>query len=169
MKSESGITLLELLITITLIMIVASAAMPISKTVSKRTREIELRQELRMIRTAIDLFKLEWNRDGDKLFGALCTKNSLTCKQVTGVSGYPKSLDVLLKVELTGDQAAVTGTTYRRYLRKIPVDPMTNKTDWKLRCFSDAPDASAWCGEDIYDLSSVSADMALDGSKYKDW
>jgi general secretion pathway protein G len=88
---------------------------------------------------------------------------------VTGVSGYPKSLDVLLKVELTGDQSAVKGVSVRRYLRKLPVDPMTNKTNWKFRCYSDAPDASSWCGEDIYDLSSVSEDVALDGSKYKDW
>jgi general secretion pathway protein G len=164
-KPESGVTLLELLITITIIMIVASAAMPISKTVSKRTREIELRQELRTIRYAIDMFKSEW----DRKVGLLCGKNKITCEDVSGVSGYPKSLDVLLKVELTGDQAAVKGTTYRRYLRKIPIDPMTNKTDWKLRCYSDAPDASSWCGEDIYDVSSVSADAALDGSKYKDW
>jgi general secretion pathway protein G len=150
-------------------MIFASAAMPISKMVSKRTREIELRQELRMVRTAIDLFKLEWNRDGDVLVGPLCTKNKMTCKEVTGVSGYPKSLDNLLKVELTGDQAAVKGATHRRYLRKLPVDPMTKKTDWKLRCYADPPDATSWCGEDIYDLSSVSVDIALDGSKYKDW
>jgi general secretion pathway protein G len=168
-KSESGVTLLELLITITIIMIVASVAMPISKMVSKRTREIELRQDLRTIRAAIDLFKLEWNREGEFFLGTLCTKNKLTCKEVTGVSGYPKSLDVLLKVELTGDQATVKGATHRRYLRKVPVDPMTNKADWKLRCYADAADASAWCGEDIYDLSSVSPDVALDGSKYQDW
>jgi general secretion pathway protein G len=99
----------------------------------------------------------------------LCTKNKLTCAEVTGVSGYPKSLDVLLNVDLTGDEASVKGATKRRYLRKLPVDPMTNKADWKLRCYSDASDASSWCGEDIYDLSSVSTDVALDGSKYRDW
>ena len=169
MKSESGVTLLELLVTITIIMIVASVAMPISKMVSKRTREIELRQQLRMIRAQIDLFKVEWNREGDNLLGTLCSKNKLTCKEVTGVTGYPKSLNVLLNVELTGDQASVKGATNRRYLRKMPVDPMTNKADWKLRCYSDASDASSWCGEDIYDLSSVSTDVALDGSKYQDW
>jgi general secretion pathway protein G len=168
-KSESGVTLLELLVTITILMIVASVAMPISKMVSKRTREIELRQQLRMVRAAIDLFKAEWNREGDNLLGTLCSKNKLTCKEVTGVTGYPKSWDVLLDVELTGDQAAVKGATHRRYLRKLPVDPITNKNDWKLRCYEDAPDASGWCGDDIYDLSSVSADTALDGSKYKDW
>jgi len=168
-KPESGVTLLELLVTITIIMIVASVAMPISKMVNKRTREIELRQELRMIRAAIDLFKLEWNREGDLPIGTLCSKNKLTCKEVSGVTGYPKSLEVLLNVELTGDQASVKGNTRRRYLRKLPVDPMTNKADWKLRCYSDASDASSWCGEDIYDLSSVSTDVALDGSKYRDW
>jgi general secretion pathway protein G len=139
--------------------------MPITKVVSKRTHEIELRQELRTIRAAIDLFKFEWDRTA----GTLCSKNKITCEMVSGVSGYPKSWDVLLKVELTGDQASVKGATQRRYLRKMPVDPMTNKADWKLRCYSDAADTSAWCGEDIYDLSSVSADTALDGSKYRDW
>jgi general secretion pathway protein G len=169
MTRDSGVTLLELLITITIIMVVASVAMPISKMVGKRTHEVELRQELRMVRSAIDLFKLEWNRDGDMLLGTLCTKNKLTCKEVSGPSGYPKSFDVLLKVELTGDQATVQGKTYRRYLRKIPVDPMTHKADWKLRCYADAQDAMSWCGDDIYDIASVSHDLALDGSKYKDW
>jgi general secretion pathway protein G len=168
-KSESGLSLLELMITLSIIMVVASAAMPISKVVSTRQREIELRQQVRMVRTAIDLFKLEWNRDGDRLLGTLCTKNKVTCVEVAGDSGYPKSLDVLLKVELTGDQATVKGAPSRRYLRKLPLDPMTGKADWKLRCYEDPPDATSWCGEDIYDLFSVSADTALDGSKYKDW
>jgi general secretion pathway protein G len=163
------VSLLELLITITIIMVVASVAMPISKMASKRTREIELRQELRMMRSAIDLFKLEWNREGDNLLGTLCVKNKLTCKEVSGMTGYPKSFDVLLNVALTGDQATVKGAANRRYLRKMPLDPITKKGDWKLRCYSDAPDASSWCGEDIYDLSSVSEEVALDGSKYKDW
>ena len=169
MKVESGVTFLELLITITIIMILASVAMPLSKMVGKRTREIELRQQLRMTRAALDLFKLEWNREGDVLIGPLCSKNKLTCKEVSGLSGYPKTLDVLLQVELTGDQATVQGKTYRRYLRKIPIDPMTNKANWKLRCYTDPPDATSWCGDDVFDLSSVSPEIALDGTRYRDW
>ena len=71
---ESGVTLLELLITISIVMILASAAMPLSKMLTKRTHEIELRQELRRVRTAIDQFKTEWNREGDRPIGTLCTK-----------------------------------------------------------------------------------------------
>ena len=166
---ESGVTLLELLITIAIIMILASVAMPMSKMVGKRTREIELRQELRRVRTAIDEFKLDWNRDGDTMVGPLCQKNKLTCKEVSGITGYPKSLDVLLKIELTGQEAAVTGKSFRRYLRRIPVDPITSKADWQLRCYTDPPDADSWCGEDVYDLSSSSKDSALDGTKFRDW
>jgi general secretion pathway protein G len=166
---DSGVTLLELLITIAIIMVLASVAMPMSKMVGKRTREIELRQELRKVRTAIDEFKLEWNRDGDLLVGPLCVKNKLSCKQVSGITGYPKSLDVLLKVELTGEEATASGKGIRRYLRKIPVDPTTGKGDWRLRCYSDPPDADSWCGEDVYDLSSSSKETALDGTKFIDW
>ena len=166
---ESGVTLLELLITISIVMILASAAMPLSKMITKRTHEIELRQELRRVRTAIDQFKTDWNREGDNLTGQLCTKNKLTCKEVSGTSGYPKSIDVLLKVELTGEQATVTGKSIWRYLRKIPVDPMSGKADWRWRCYSDPPDAESWCGEDVYDLSSSSKELASDGTKFKDW
>lgn len=169
MKDKSGVTLLELMITISIVMILASVAMPLSKMVGKRTREMELRQELRKVREAIDLFKVEWNRDTDVLLGPLCTKNKLSCKEISGVTGYPKSLDVLLKVELTGDQATVTGTSIRRYLRKIPLDPLTGKSDWRLRCHNDPPDADSWCGEDVYDLSSNSQEVAMDGTKYRDW
>ena len=169
MNREPGFTLLELLITITIIMVLASVAMPLSKMVGKRTREIELRQQLRMVRAAIDLFKFEWNREGELMIGAVCVKNKLTCKEVTSVSGYPKTFDNLLMVELSGEQATIEGKSIRRYVRKIPVDPITGKADWKLRCYSDPPDTTGWCGDDVYDLASASQDTALDGTKYKDW
>jgi general secretion pathway protein G len=166
---ESGVTLLELLITISIVMILASAAMPLSKMMTKRTHELELRQELRRVRTAIDQFKTDWSREGNIPGGVLCQKNLLTCKEVSGTSGYPKSVDVLLKLELTGEQAAVGGKTMWRYLRKLPVDPITGKADWRWRCYSDPPDTESWCGEDVYDLSSSSKELASDGTKYKDW
>jgi len=89
---QSGVTFLELLVTLAIIMVLASVAMPLSKVSAKRAREIELRQELRMVRAAIDAFKFDWNRDGDLLFGALCVKNKLTCKEAASVSGYPKTV-----------------------------------------------------------------------------
>ena len=113
---ESGVTLLELMITLTIVMILASIAMPLSRLSATRTHEIELRQQLRLMRAAIDTFKLEWNRDGDTLLGPACVKNKLTCKDVTSVYGYPKSLEKLLGVKLSSEEATVRGTTTRRYL-----------------------------------------------------
>ena len=166
---ETGVTLLELLVTLTIVMILASVALPLSRVSSKRTHEIELRQHLRVMRAAIDTFKMEWNRDGDQLIGPVCVKNKLTCKEVTSIYGYPKSLDMLLGVKLTGEEATVRGTTVRRYLRGFPLDPMTGKAEWQLRCYKDAPNATSWCGEDVYDVMTVSQETALDGTKYRDW
>ena len=166
---ESGVTLLELMITLTIVMILASIAMPLSRLSATRTHEIELRQQLRLMRAAIDTFKLEWNRDGDTLLGPACVKNKLTCKDVTSVYGYPKSLDKLLGIKLTSQEAVVRDTTIKRYLRNLPLDPLTGKADWIFRCYKDAPKASSWCGDDIYDVMTQSQDIALDGTKYRDW
>ncbi len=166
---ESGVTLLELLVTLTIVMILASVALPLSRVSAKRSHEIELRQHVRVLRAAIDTFKMEWNRDGDLLIGPLCVKNKLTCKDVASVYGYPKSLDMLLGIKLTSEEATVRGTTIRRYLRSLPLDPMTGKADWQLRCYKDAPNTSSWCGDDVYDVMTMSQDTALDGTKYRDW
>lgn len=168
-EGEAGFTLIEILISITILAILASVALPISQIASKRNREMELREQLRVLRASIDLFKLEWNRDEEILLGQLCVKNKMTCKDVTGRTGYPKSWKVLLQVALTGNQASVVENAVRRYLRKIPVDPITGEANWALRCHSDPPDASRWCGDDIYDVASRSEGIALDGTKYKDW
>lgn len=166
---EDGLTLIETLVTMAIIVILASIAMPLSKVSTKRAHEIELRQHLRTIRGAIDLFKMEWNRDGDVLLGAVCVKNRLMCKEIAGPYGYPKSLDVLLGVKLTGEEATVRGTAVRRYLRMMPIDPLTGKSDWALRCYKDAPKPSSWCGEDVYDVMTQSEESALDGTQYRDW
>ena len=166
---ESGVTLLELLVTLTIVMVLASVAVPLGRVSVKRTHEIELRQHLRIMRAAIDTFKMEWNRDGDMLIGPLCVKNKLSCKDVASIYGYPKSLEKLLGVKLTSEEATVRGTTIRRYLRQLPLDPMTGKADWQFRCYKDAPKASSWCGDDVYDVMTVSEETALDGTKYRDW
>lgn len=166
---EEGLTLIEILVTMSIVMLLASIAMPLSKVSSTRAQEIELRQHLRIMRSAIDQFKLEWNRDGDVLIGAVCLKNKVTCKEITGPYGYPKSLDTLLGVKLTGQDATVRNTATRRYLRAIPIDPLTGKSDWLLRCYRDQPKPSSWCGEDVYDVMTKSEAAALDGTKYQDW
>jgi|SRR6185295_14980921 len=168
-RKESGVTLLELLVTVTIVMILASVAMPLSHLSAKRTQELELRQDLRIMRAAIDTFKLEWNRDGEVLVGPVCVKNKLTCKEVTSVYGYPKSVDMLMGIKLTGEEATVRGATTRRYLRSLPYDPLSGKADWVFRCYKDAPNASSWCGDDVYDVATQSEGMAIDGTKYRDW
>jgi general secretion pathway protein G len=166
---ESGVTLLELLVTLTIVMVLASVAMPLSRLSAKRAHEVELRQHLRIMRAAIDTFKVEWNRDGDVLLGAACLKNKLTCKDVSSVYGYPKSLDKLLGIKLTSQEAVVRDSTVKRYLRNLPLDPLTGKADWLFRCYKDAPNATSWCGDDVYDVMTQSQDIALDGTKYRDW
>jgi len=164
-----GVTLLELMVTLTIVMILASVAMPLSKVSTKRTQEMQLRQNLRVIRSAIDTFKLEWNRDGDILVGPLCLKNRLSCKEVTSSYGYPKSMETLLGVKLTGQEATTKDVKIRRYLRTMPVDPITGKSDWLFRCYKDEPKPTNWCGEDVYDVMTQSEATALDGTKYRDW
>jgi len=166
---EAGVTLLELMVTLAILLVLASVAMPMVKMNAKRTRELELRQQLRMVRQAIDQFHLDWNRTGNQLVGDLCKTNQLTCTEVSSDFGYPKKLDTLLEVKLSGAQAAANGLDVRHYLRQIPLDPITQSRDWLLRCYRDDPDASSWCGDDVYDLHTTSGDTALDGTPYKTW
>jgi general secretion pathway protein G len=168
-RGERGVTFLELLATMAIIMILVSVAMPLSKITAKRAKEIELRQALRELRMAIDRFKDDWNRDGDKLFGTLCVNNQLSCKEVSSVNGYPKTLETLLLVQLSGEAANIRGTTVRRYLRSIPKDPMSEEPEWSLRCYTDEPDETTWCGEDVFDVHSTSEKTALDGTSYREW
>lgn len=166
---ESGVTLLELLTTLAIVMILASVAMPVTKVTMTRERELELRQALRTVRNAIDAFKADWNREGDVLLGPMCLKNKLTCKEATSIYGYPKSLNVLLSMTLTGEEATARGTTIKRYLRSLPSDPMTGAADWIVRCYADQPNTATWCGMDVFDIGTQSEGVALNGTKYRDW
>lgn len=162
---KKGFTLLELMVTLVIIFVLSAMALPLSKNLAKRSKENELKQKLTSIRRAIDDFHRDWNRDGDQLIGELCKKNKISCKEVTSPDGYPKTLEVLLNVPLTGEVEQPN----RKYLRQLWTDPMTEKTEWGLRCYADPPDALTWCGEDIYDIYTISEETALDGSRYRDW
>ncbi len=164
-----GFTLLELMVTLAILLVLAAVAMPLVKMNTRRARELELRQQLRTVRLAIDQFHLDWNRAGNQLLGELCKANQLTCKEVSSDFGYPKKLETLLEVKLSGAQATVSKLDVKRYLRKVPLDPMTQSLDWGLRCYRDDPDASSWCGDDVYDLYTTSQETALDDTPYRTW
>ncbi|MBI3608332.1 MAG: type II secretion system protein [Nitrospirae bacterium] len=164
-----GVTFLELIATMAIILILVSVAMPLSKVTAKRAKEIELRQDLREMRMAIDRFHDDWNRDGDLLIGPVCQANQLSCKEVGSVNGYPKTLDTLLRVDLSGEAATIKGVTVKRYLRRLPIDPITGEDKWGLRCYADDADEHTWCGDDVYDVHSISEKKALDGTTYLEW
>ena len=150
-----GYTFVELLVVSTIILILASAVMPLAKVTATRQREIELRRSLREMRTAIDKFK-----DAADLgqIGATDLK--------AGAENYPPDLQTLVD----GVSAANDATGRKlKFLRRIPVDPMTHSTDWGLRSYQDKPDATRWGGQDVFDVHTTSEATALDGSKYKDW
>ncbi len=163
-----GITLLELIVVIAIMGILATAAMPLSRMTLKRAKEIQLRNNLRLIRTAIDAF----HRDclPPTTPGSSSVKlSSDYCK--SDQDYYPESLEQLtepLKLSGTGDKT-------RKYLRRIPRDPLTplespdKPNNWGLRSYSDEPDSTNWGGGNVFDVYSKSEAIALDGSKYNSW
>ena len=144
-------TLLELIIACSILLILSSAALPVAKYSIVYKREELLHYELRQMRDAIDRYK------------DLADANKIRVE--VGSEGYPPDLDTLVKgVKLgAGDDKKI------RFLRRIPVDPMTGHADWGLRCISDDPDSSSWCGKNIFDVYSKSTGTAGDGTKYSDW
>jgi general secretion pathway protein G len=153
--SSRGYTFVELLVVATIILILASAIMPLAKVTSTRTREAELRRSLREIRTAIDKYK-----DAADL-GLI---SPLEIK--VGTENYPPDLQTLVD----GVSAANDATQRKlKYLRHIPVDPMTRNTEWGMRSYQDKPDSTKWGGQNVFDVYTTSEGKALDGTKYKDW
>jgi general secretion pathway protein G len=148
---NKGLTLIEILITIVIIGILASIVMPLSRMTVKRTKEVELRRNLRVIREALDEYK------------RYATEKKIAVE--IDSSGYSKNLDTLVEgAELVSQQGKK-----KRFLRRVPIDPMTNSTEWGMRCYEDEPDAINWCGKDVFDVFTKSDDAALDGTKYKEW
>jgi general secretion pathway protein G len=151
LRNSAGVTLIELLVVMVILSILAAGIMPLSQMAYKRSKEIELKQDLRMIRKALDEYK------------ALVDEGKIQTQAFS--SGYPKSLDVLVEgVDLQGPVPF-----RKKILRRIPKDPMTEDGKWGLRSYFDERDSNTWGGEDVYDVYSKSEKQALDGSYYKDW
>src|SRR5882672_7049110 len=148
-RRQGGFTLIELMVAIFILMLLTGLAVPMARSAIKRQKERELRQDLREMRDAIDRYKDASDR--------------LLLREKGDDTGYPKSLDVLVKgVEINGGKTV-------RFLREIPVDPMTGKAEWGMRSMEDDPDSDSWDGENVFDVHSKSDGTGLDGTKYKEW
>ncbi|HWG49603.1 MAG TPA: prepilin-type N-terminal cleavage/methylation domain-containing protein [Candidatus Acidoferrales bacterium] len=146
---ERGVTLLEMIIVISIILILMGAAVPVVKISVKRQKETELRRDLWEMRDAIDRYH------------EAASKNLFQVK--LGTEGYPPDLDTLVNgVEIAGGKKL-------RFLRRVPVDPMTGNTDWGLRSMQDDPQSDSWGGQDVFDIYTKSDGTGLNGQKYKDW
>jgi len=155
---RSGFTLLEIIIVITILSVLTAAAIPMVRNTVKREREAELRLALRQIRLAIDKYKLY----NDQTNGAAIPIEWKT------PSGYPKELKLLVE-GFTPANVVGTSDSRVRFLRRLPIDPMTGTAEWGLRSYKDKPDSSSWGGDDVFDVYSKSNGEALNGTKYRDW
>jgi len=199
-NSIAGLTLLELILACTILLVLSSAAMPLAQMTIRRQRESELRRDLRELRNSIDRYK------------DAADKNQIQTE--VGSQGYPPDLQTLVDgvtVSVSGNTGGISASALAgasstaqfgsagtstpapgqnagtatssslstqslsttpskvRFLRKIPVDPMTGKADWGLRAIQDAPDSHSWGGSNVFDVYSQSTGTAADGSKYADW
>jgi general secretion pathway protein G len=154
-RGSRGFTFVELVVATAVMMILASAALPIARVSMKRQREKDLRYTLREIRTAIDKFK-----------DYADTGRISTLELQFGSENYPASLEVLVEgVAMANDP---TGRKLK-FLRRVPIDPMTGVPDWGMRAYQDNPDSRVWGGQNVYDVYTKSEGIALDGTKYRDW
>jgi general secretion pathway protein G len=150
-SSEAGMTLLELIIASSILLILSSAALPVARYSILHKKEELLHYELRQMRDAIDRYK------------DLADANKIRVE--VGSEGYPPDLETLVRgVQLgAGDDKKI------RFLRRIPVDPMTGRAEWGLRAVQDDPDSTSWGGKNVFDVYSKSQATAADGTRYSDW
>jgi len=155
MRSAKGFTFIELMVVTAIIMILASVAVPLAQVAAQREREAELHRNLREMRTAIDKFK-------DAVDQGLIPATELDPAN----EGYPKTLETLVEgVSVANDASG----RKLKFLRRIPIDPMTKSTDWGKRSYQDRTDSTSWGGQNVFEVYTTSDGVGLDGTKYKDW
>lgn len=154
-RSASGYTFIELLVATAVIMVLASAALPLARVSMQRQRELELKRHLLTMREAVDRFK-------DAADQGMIAPTELQL----GSENYPASLEQLVEGVTRNNDA--TGTKWK-FLRRIPIDPITGRADWGLRSMQDAPDSNVWGGQNVFDVYSKAQGVGLDGTKYRDW
>jgi len=147
-KNQRGLTLVELIVAITIMGILVGAAVPLVTLSIRRERERELRRDLWELRDGIDRYK------------EMADSGKIQIK--LGSEGYPPDLETLVKGVDIGPKRV-------RFLRHIPVDPMTGKAEWGMRSMTDDPESDSWGGQNVFDVFSKSEGTAIDGTKYKDW
>ena len=160
LNDNRGLTLIELVVTMVILSILGSMMIPSMQLASRRSKEIELKRDLREIRTAIDSYK----KYHDK-----AVQDGTIPNVINDDSGYPKTLKALVE----GEDFGGLSKTKMKFLRRIPMDPFHKVTGdderWRMRSYEDDVDSSSWGGQDVFDVSSLSDETAIDGTKYKDW
>jgi len=150
-RRQRGFTMVEMTIVCAMILILTAMVIPVSRYAMKRQKELELHYELRLMRQAIDKYKQY--SDAGLIPVELATE------------GYPKDLETLVEgVKLVGQVDKKV-----KFLRRVPIDPMTAKAEWGLRSLQDQPDSTSWGGQNVYDVYSLSSGRAIDKSYYRDW
>jgi general secretion pathway protein G len=154
-RGSAGYTFVELLVVTTILLILASAAMPLTRVTIQRTKEAELRRTLREMRTAIDKFK-------DAVDTGLISNLDVKA----GSEGYPPDLETLVEGVTVANDASGRKL---KFLRRVPIDPLTGEAEWGLRAYQDRPDSTSWGGQNVFDVYSLAEGTGLDGTKYRDW
>ena len=152
MAGERGVTILEILIAVTILGILAAAITPLARMTVQRNKEMELRRELRIMREAIDEYK------------ALSDQGLIVSEDVESM-GFPPDLETLVE----GVELSDGSLTKRKFLRRIPKDPMTGTLEWGLRSYQDEPDSRSWGNENVFDVYTESDGVGLDGTPLKEW